>query len=308
MKSSYDIVIVGGGPAGITAGIYAAYDGNDAVIIEKNKLFWIPENHVNLLGKLEGYPGFVNKATGTELKKKFLESLGEMKVPYYEKVSVESIKTTTDGRFNLTVSNNKIVCANAVIMCTGTKPRNILDSEYNNVHYFAYGNYKQYVGKEVIVVGCRNSGATAAIYLANHGLRVTIVEKQQKPPAKQKHLDKLKTLGVNIVCGAEISKVFPDQGKVISVTIKTDGSVKQTKVAAMYYYVGIEAENKLLSSLSIATDSNGYIKTNTDCTTSIPGLFVAGDLCGGLKHIVKASGQGAQAAYSANNYIISSLN
>lgn len=306
MKHSYDIVIIGGGPAGITAGIYAAYDGNDVVIFEKNKLFWIPENHINLLNKVEGYPGFVNRANGTDMKTRFLDSLDQMDVPYEENIEVTSINALSDKNFEVRIKDGKNIIAKTVILATGTRPRNLLGANYNNVYYFAYENYKKYVGKNVVVVGCRNSGATAAIYLASHGLSVTMIEKQPKPPAKNKHISKLRELGVKILCNSTITNVVESKNIIDEVQVESAGKSKRLPVSALYYYVGVEPVNEPAKQLNIMLGSDGYILTDTECKTSIPGFFVAGDLCGGLKHIVKASGQGAQAAYSANSYLLRS--
>lgn len=202
VDKSYNIGIIGGGPAGITAGIYAKYDGNKPIIFEAKTLAWNPEKHVNLLDKLEGFPGLLNTVNGTELITKFKNSLRDMNVDYLEHCRVTAV-ASRKNEFIIS-TNKKQYNVKTVIIATGTNPIKPNLTLKDDIYYYAYDNYKKYINKEVIVLGSRNSGSTAAIYLARKGLKVTIIEIKDKVQAKEKHTKFFKNLGIKTITGATI--------------------------------------------------------------------------------------------------------
>ncbi len=305
MIDKYNIIIVGGGPAGIAAGIYGKYDGNNPLILEEKTLAWIPENHVNLLDKLEGFPGLLNTVNGNELIDRFKHSLSEMEVEYKENSRVNSI-IRQGSEFIVKTDTNKYKTT-AVVLATGTLPLELpetLVGDYKkDVFYFAYDKFQDYIGKEVVVLGSRNSGSTAAIYLAEHGVRVTIIEIKPEVQAKEKHTKYFKGLGIRTITDAKVTKLSGKNKKLETVSYLKDGKNYDINCRAIFCYIGIVPNIKLASSLGVKLDENNYAVTNFYQTTDIDGVFVAGDMCGDLKHIVAASGQGAKAAYNINKYL-----
>ncbi len=304
----YNIIIVGGGPAGIAAGIYGKYDGNTPLIIEEKSLAWIPENHVNLLNKLEGFPGLLNTVNGSELVARFRHSLREMDVEYTEGVRVNSIKRRDAG---FVVSTDSIdYLTRAIVLATGTIPRqlpqDITEKYTNDIYYFALDNYKKYIGKNVVVLGSRNSGSTAALYLARHGLNVTILEIKPVIQAKEKHTQYFEGLGIKTITGARITRLGGRKGTLGNISYIIDGRTFRIDCAALFCYIGVVPNVGLAQSLKVELDENQYAVTNFYQTTNEKGVFVAGDICGDLKHIIAASGQGAKAAYNINKFFSAS--
>jgi len=309
----YNVVVVGGGPAGIAAGIYAKYDGNNPIILEAKTLAWIPENHINLLGRVEGLPGLINRVGGTELKEMFIDSLSEMNVEYREHTAVESITRAKNGEFRIGTATGAVYRTKAAIICTGTEPKQLSckgsDKFKNCIHYFAYNDFRKYLAgnKKVVVLGSRNSGATAAIYLAKNGLSVTIVEIKDAVQAKEKHTKQFGALGIKVITGAAIESLNGHK-KLESATLRLqDNGVKEIPVDGIYCYIGVKASDKLLRMLGLKMGANGFFQTDFFQRSAIPGLFVAGDLCGDLKHIVASTGQGAKAAYNVNKFLRSNV-
>lgn len=306
MNNDFNIAIIGGGPAGVSAGIYSKYDGNNPIILEAKKIAWIPENHINLLERIEGFPGLLNTINGTELVDMFRNSLSEMQVEYRENEKVIGIEETSNGF--IAVTSSIIYKVDTVIIATGTKPLlpsvQIDNKALSNIHLFAYDTYQPYIGKNVTILGSRNSGSTAAIYLAKRGVKVTVIELKKTVQAKLKHTQHFESLGIKVITGANVNKVKVGTQDNLEVFYKKEGKLSRIHCAAMYSYIGVAPENKLAKSLGVAVDSNGYALTSFHQTTDQKGVFVAGDLCGDLKHVVAACGQGAKAAYNANKYII----
>ncbi|HRN97046.1 MAG TPA: NAD(P)/FAD-dependent oxidoreductase [Candidatus Saccharibacteria bacterium] len=302
----YNIAIIGGGPAGIAAGIYSKYDGNNPIIFERRTLAWIPENHINLLGKLEGLPGLLNTVDGTQLVEKFRHSLSEMEVEYHENSEVADIRTSNTGF--VVQAKNMLYQVQALIIATGTNPKKLSPTIVNGfdgyIHYFALNLYGHYVSKKVVVLGSRNSGSTAAIYLARHGVKVTILEIKSEAQAKEKHTKHFAPLGIRVITGAEVKLLNGKNGKLRSVNYIKDNKEYSLDCVAVFCYIGVTPENTIANNLGVSLDDTGYAKTDFFQSTNIPGIFIAGDVCGDLKHIVAANGQGAKAAYNVNKYLL----
>jgi len=304
MIDKYNIIIVGGGPAGISAGIYGKYDGNNPLILEEKTLAWIPENHVNLLDKLEGFPGLLNTVNGDELIKKFKHSLSEMEVEYKENTRVYSIKR--HGSSFIVKTGVEQYKTKAIVLATGTLPLelpdNLVQDYKKDIYYFAYDKFQDYIGKEVVVLGSRNSGSTAAIYLAENGVKVTIIEIKPEVQAKEKHTKYFNGLGIRTITNAKVEKLVGKDNKLEKVTYIKDGKYYDIDCKAIFCYIGVVPNVKLAKSLGVKLDENNYVETNFYQSSNVEGIFVAGDMCGDLKHIIAASGQGAKAAYNVNKY------
>ncbi len=304
--SKIDIAIIGGGPAGISAAIYASYDGNSCTIFEEHTLAWIPEKHINILPGIEGFPGLTNKIKGTELVSMYRESLAFMNVVPQEHEKVLTIERL--GPDYCIKTTNKKYSAKSVILCTGTIPKklNLLDEgKYANksLHYFCYGQEEKYRGKRVLVVGGRNSGATTAKYLAKNEAMVTIIEIKDRLQAKEKHTSKFVSLGIQVITSASVTKLVGKNGILTGVELLSNGKNLNRDYHAVFVCIGVDPNNKLALSLGVEVDHYGYVLVDNKQQTNIPGVFAAGDLCGNLKHVVAASGQGGTAAYIANQYI-----
>ncbi len=302
-----DIAIIGGGPAGGTASIYGVYDGNTVVVFEERTLCWLPENHINLLERMEGFPTLVNRVNGAEFVAKFRDSLNQMNVIPNEQEKVMSINKT--DKFFQVETTNRHYDARAVILATGTTPKTLgltgeTEFAQRNVHYFAFGLGETYRGKRVAVLGSRNSGSTAAIYLAKAGAKVTIFELKDTLQAKPKHTDRYAPLGIKTITGARVITLNGEK-RLTSINYVKDNLELEFACDGLFVYIGIDAKNSLAKSLGAECDEQGYVLVNKRQETNVPGVLAAGDLTGGLKHAVAASGEGATAAYFTNAYLMS---
>lgn len=305
-QSRIDIAIIGGGPAGISAAVYASYDGNSCVVFEEHTLAWIPEKHINILIGIEGFPGLTNKINGTELVSMYRESLAFMNVIPQEQERVLGIEHAQQ-HFCIRTTRKEYI-AKSIILCTGTIPKKLNipnEDKYagKSLHYFCYGEENKYVGKKVLVVGGRNSGATAAKYLAKNGVKVTIIEIKDSLQAKEKHTQDFKKLGIKAITSTSISKLIGEDETLTGVELKSSNKTLHEKYDAVFVYIGVEPNNQLAFSLGVQVDDYGYVIVDNKQQTNIQGVFAAGDLCGNLKHVIAASGQGGTAAYIANQYI-----
>jgi len=309
-SKNIDVAIIGGGPAGISAAIYTAYDGSVPMIFEAKTLAWIPELHINLLTKIEGFPGLINQINGTKLVDMYKQSLIEMNIS--ENIVYEEIQTLVKRGtgFHLSTGKNQYI-PRCVILCTGTTPKKLAlanEDKFSktNLYYFAYKVAEGYENKKVVVVGSRNSGSTAAKYLARLGAKVTIIEIKDRAQAKEKHTKHFAPLGINLVTSTQIISLN-GQTQLESITIKhlDTNTSEDISLDALFVYIGVDPNNKLALNLGVETDDMGFVKVNSKQETNIPGVLAAGDLCGNLKHVIAASGQGATAAYNANKYLVS---
>ena len=233
-----------------------------------------------------------------------------MHVTPVEHASVLGIKKNKQF-FDLKIragQNNFTKCVKSIILCTGTKPKKLeLKQEEKfakkNIHYFAFPLGSKYAGKNVIVVGSRNSGSTAALYLAKHGAKVTIIEIKDRVQAKNKHTKHFQKLYIEVLTSARIIKLN-GLNKLEEIVIQQDKKKIKKKLDGLFVYIGINPNTFLADSLGVKKNQDGFIQVNAKQETNIPGVYAAGDVCGNLKHIVAASGQGATAAYCANNFLL----
>ncbi|EKD94322.1 MAG: hypothetical protein ACD_26C00117G0001, partial [uncultured bacterium] len=203
-----DIAIIGGGPAGISAAIYSKYIGKSFKLFEKKTIGWIPESHINLTNDLQGLPALLHTINGTQLIEMYNNSLNKMNILPIENTKISEIRKE-GGIFILINEKGNEFHAKSIILTTGTTPRKLGisgEEETENIYYFAYGYADKYKGEDVIVFGSRNSGATAAMYLAERGVRVTIIELKDSIQAKPQYIERLKRLGVNIMLSSKVEK------------------------------------------------------------------------------------------------------
>jgi thioredoxin reductase (NADPH) len=308
IKRVVDFLIIGGGPAGVTAGIYACQDKAKFLLIEEKQNCWFVKESVNSHYFVDGFTGSNKKMTGSKLQKNFIEHYLRLggKVLKEKVLSLDK----KDNKF-VVKTNKSNICARAVILASGTKPKSLYVNNINKfksqVHFYCTVSGKNYIGKNVIVVGGRNSGAVAACYLSDLGCKPTLVELQKKLPAKGKYQKWLAQRKIRILTSAKLVEVrgrrklqqviieFGEQNKIISIL-----------VAGIFVYIGRQAN---LDFLKICLDKNedGYLLVDYFNQTSCPGLFAAGDVTCKLKQIITACGDGANAYYFTKKHLESKL-
>ncbi len=290
----YDIIIIGAGPGGLTAGIYAGRAGLNALILDKGQC----GGTANTAPLVENFPGF-DKIPGMDLMKNISEQ-AKMYCEIQEFVNVECIEKGIGHSFNLTTNKGKYTCM-YLIFATGSKHKT-LDvpgvAEFNGrgVSYCAVCDGNFFVGQEVIIVGGGNSAATEALYLNRIGVKCSIVHRRNQLRCDIKLQEDLANNGINIYWDSVLSEVRGDM-RVEEAVIKNRLTGEETvlNVGGVFIAVGNEPNSQLAPNLDVELDDFGYIMTNEHMESNIEGVYAIGDVTGGAKQIVVAAGHGATA-------------
>ena len=297
----YDIVIVGAGPAGLTAGIYAGREGLKSLIIEKN----VRGGNANTAPVILNYPGF-KSISGLELLKK----MGEQAEKYIEIREDEELLDVlkTDNRFLLTTNNSKY-SAKAIIFCSGTTYRKLGvkgEEEFigKGISYCSICDGMLFKDKDVVVVGGGNSAAEHALHLHDIGVNVTIIHRRDELRAQQFLKDKLMEKGIPILWNTVLTEIKGDMFlKSIDIHNKETGKDKELMVNGIFIAVGELPNSSIANSLGVEINSNKYIVTDKNQKTKIDGVYAAGDVTGGVNQLVVSCGEGAIAAVNAYTYV-----
>lgn len=301
-KKTYDVLIIGSGPAGLNAGLYAKRKGLEVGIIGRKN-----GGQVIDTTSVENYLGFEFE-TGEGLIKAFNAHVNTLKIPMLKDIDVISIqKNALD--FEVTLSTQETLIAKSVILATGSKPRhlNVKGEEAfagRGVAYCAICDGPLFEGLDVVVAGGGNSAVEAAIDLSKIANSVTVVHRSQFR-ADKILVDKLVTLeNVKILLETEILEVFGEQlVKGIYVKDKKTGETSTIEVSGVFVEIGYLPNSGFVKDF-VDLNDRGEIIVNALNETSLSGVFAAGDVTETpYKQIIVAASEGAKAALSANDYI-----
>ena len=296
-----DLVIIGGGPAGLTTAIYATRAGLDCVVVEKANL----GGQVSITPVVENYPGFMRIGG-----KSLVDMIAQQAVQYADVHVGESVAEVTrekkDGRFYLK-TNYAIYIAKGIVIATGAEHRH-LDAPGAQTFYGRGVSYCATCdgfffkgGKSVVVVGGGNTAVTDALYLHNLGAKVTLVHRRDALRADRQLQDSLKQTDIPILWNSEVREIKGDKA-VRSVTIEDvrTGAKREMSVDGVFIGIGYAPSAGIAKTLGVELDAQGYIKADlTTMRTSVPLVYAAGDITGGMKQIVVAVAQGSMAAMTA---------
>lgn len=298
---TFDLAIVGAGPAGFTAGIYAGRSGLRTVILEKQ----MAGGQVVISPSIENWPG-ETEISGPDLSMKFREHAGR----YVEIREFSEVVSVSGKRPFVIGTPEGEIKAKALVIATGAEHRKIgVPGEEalggRGISYCATCDGFFFKGKEVIVIG---GGATAllyAIYLNNIGCKVKLVHRRDEFRGEKALQDQVRSLNIELVLNSVVEEFIGDEqlDRVKLRNIKT-GEVSEMKIDGAFVAVGEIPMNEIARSLGIKLDIEGYIEVDRRMSTSVPGVFAAGDITGGLKQIVVAAGEGAIAGTSAFEYLM----
>lgn len=297
MERQYDLVIVGAGPAGLTAALYASRAGLKTVIIENGA----PGGKLVKTHQISNYPG-VKTLAGTDLAMSMLEQAISFGAAYeYGDVS------KVDENKNVYLSDGTVIEAKAVLVATGTKERllNIPGEQENigrGVSFCAVCDGAFFKDKDVVVIGGGNSALEESIYLTNFAKSVTIVIRRDVFRAEKQIQDQIESNAKIRIIKKHIPKeVLSENGKVSGIVLE-DVDTKQTQVVecqGIFPYVGQDPMSMCLEGLGV-TDEKGYVLVDENMETKIPGIYAAGDvLSKTLRQVVTATNDGAIAAQHA---------
>jgi len=296
----YDIIIVGAGPGGLTAGIYAGRQGTKTLILDKNLAGGIGRE----VPEMENYPGF-DLVSGLELAEKMKDQCVK-NVELHENEGVNTIEKIEDTDYNFKVeSDEHSYLTKTVIIATGSSHQQLNipgEEEFKGrgVSYCATCDGMFFAGKDIAMVGGGNSALQEAVFLSNLGCNVTVIHRREEFRAEQYLQDKLKEKGIKTIMNATVEEIKGDM-LVNSITIKDkeSGELKDLEVNGVFISVGYKPHTKLAEELGVDLDKNNQIITDKNQKTNIDYVYSAGDVCGGVKQWVVACGEGAIAATSA---------
>ena len=288
-----DLVVIGGGPAGLAAGIYAERSGLKAAVIERDAL----GGQVALTPIVENYPGFTS--VGGKTLVDIMVSHALQYVQIYPGEEVLEIEPGTPIRVKTSRREFK---TRAVLLATGAKHRNLgVPGESRlsgkGVSYCATCDGPLFKGKKVIMVGGGSSAVTEALHLFHQGVDVTLVHRRDSLRAQDVLAKQLEANNIPIVWNTEVKEIFgKDRVQEVSLTNNQSGEQSRIEVNGVFIAIGYEPSVGLARNIGIELNEEGFIKHDEKHRTNIPGIYSAGDVEGGYKQIVTATGQGSAAA------------
>lgn len=297
------LIIIGGGPAGLSAGIYAMRMGISTLLIERAASGGLAA----VADRIENYPGFPKGIKGMDLTKNFEDQAKEygLETDWDSVVSVQ-----TSGKTKKIVCEEKTFDAKAVIIASGTELKKLGvpgEDEFlgRGVSYCATCDGPFYKNKKVLVVGGGNSALEEAVFLTNFASMVTVVHRRDKLRADK--ILELRARGnpkIYFVLDSEVERI-DGTDKVESATLINKKTGKKNKVAAdgVFVFIGYTPNTSFLNG-QLKVDDKGFIITDPEMKTSLPGIFAAGDVRSKeLRQVVTAASDGATAAASTYKYL-----
>jgi thioredoxin reductase (NADPH) len=307
MRERYDVVIIGAGPAGLTAGIYAARGGMDVAILERAS----PGGQAVITDLIENYPGFPDGISGfdlAELVRSQAEAFGA-EIATAEVVKIED-DAASEGKIIRTAEGSD-VSALAVIIATGAVYRTLgIPGEGKllgrGVSTCATCDAPLYRDKHVVVVGGGNTAIQESLFLAKFVSKLTLVHRRDRLRAAKVLQDRIFELGPKVEFRwNSVATRITGEGAVSGVSIENvqTGEKETVGCDGVFIFIGFTPNSEFARGY-VETDESGYIVTNEKMATSVDGVFACGDVRKSpLKQVVAACGEGAVAAFSAQHYV-----
>ncbi|WP_163338001.1 NAD(P)/FAD-dependent oxidoreductase [Desulfopila sp. IMCC35008] len=303
MKSQYDLVVIGGGIAGMTAAIYGARSNLSTLVIEQE----VCGGLANWTHTVENFPSH-QSIGGMDLMDSVKDQMLALGANLIEVVEIEGLEL--EGELKKISTDEGDFFARAVVLAMGRKPIMLpVDTDWDeHIHYCSLCDGNFYKDKDVVVVGGGNSAFDESLYLEGLGVKsITIVEAMENCPAaettQQKALD---TGKFTIMTGTKLTAIEP-QGSSALVDLENveSGEKEQIKTDGMFVFIGQKPATDSLSE-QIKTDKYGYIMVTEDMNTPIPGVFAAGDIISKrYRQLTTAMSDGTIAALEAHRYLCS---
>ena len=299
----YDTIIIGAGPAGMTAALYAARSNLKVALLERG----IPGGQMNNTADIENYPGYAN-ISGPELAEKMFEPLENLGVEHLFGL-VEKIEDR--GDFKEIVTEDERFEAKTVIIASGANHRHLGvpgEEDYNSrgVSYCAVCDGAFFRDEDLLVVGGGDSAVEEAIFLTRFAKSVTIVHRRDELRAQKVLQDRaFANEKIRFVWDSVVESIHGDERKVTGVTFKNvkTGETSQADFGGIFIYVGLDPVSEFAKDLGI-TDEAGWILTDHQMKTSVAGIYAVGDVRQkDLRQITTAVGDGAIASQEAYKYL-----
>jgi len=299
----YDTIIIGAGPAGMTAALYAARSNLKVALLERG----IPGGQMNNTADIENYPGYAN-ISGPELAEKMFEPLENLGVEHLFGL-VEKIEDR--GDFKEIITEDERFEAKTVIIASGANHRHLGvrgEEDFNSrgVSYCAVCDGAFFRDEDLLVVGGGDSAVEEAIFLTRFAKSVTIVHRRDELRAQKVLQDRaFANEKIRFVWDSVVESIHGDERKVTGVTFKNvkTGELSQAEFGGIFIYVGLDPVSEFAKDLGI-TDEAGWILTDHQMKTSVAGIYAVGDVRQkDLRQITTAVGDGAIASQEAYKYL-----
>jgi thioredoxin reductase (NADPH) len=295
----YDLVIVGGGPAGLAAAIYAAREGIDAIVVDAGGL----GGQAGVTERIDNYPGFPEGVGGGELADRFIAQAKRYGVELLSAVSVTGIAPD----LGVTLSTGATIGAGAVLIATGSSYRRLGvpgedDLIGSGVHFCATCDGPFYRGsKQLVVIGGGNSALEEGLFLTQFADRITLLERSSSLRASKLLQDKVRHHAqFDIALDTSVKSMSSADGK--PVLELSDGSTLHPD--GVFVFIGLDPNTKWLGTGTVELDKWGFITTNAAFATSMPGVYAAGDVrAGATKQLGSAVGDGIAALIAIRSYL-----
>lgn len=305
MKSHYQLVILGGGPAGLSAGLYAARARLDHVLLEKGA----PGGQVLLTDWVDNYPGFPEGLSGFDLVDKMTEHANRFDL---NTVTKEVVKVDLDDSIKkkLVFDDGKIITCDSLVICTGAKANTLnvpgeKELTGKGVSYCGTCDAPFYRNMNVAVVGGGNTAVQEANYLTKFASKVTIIHRRDELRAtKVVQEAAFKNEKIDFIWNSQVTSIEGDNGVEAIKLLDNDGKESTLKVDGVFILIGVTPNSETLPLEKLNADKWGFIPVDTETKTCIDGVMAAGDIQSkDVRQIVNAAGEGAVAVLAAEHYL-----
>ena len=301
----YDLIVVGSGPAGLTAALYAAREGLDTLVVERAGV----GGQAGITELLDNYPGFPEGVSGAEFADRLRAQAEKFGVEILSAMEVTAVKA--DGRYKcVTTGDGEDYRAGAVLLALGSTYRRLgVPGEEDfigaGVHFCATCDGAFYRGKEVLVVGGGNSAGEESIFLTKFASKVTIVTRDPELTASRVVQEKVAENDKIEVQTGTTPAEFKGDSRLRSVVLHDVDSGEDREVSpdGVFVFIGLSPNSELVKDV-VKLDEFGFVQTDMSLQTSMPGVFAAGDVrAGSTKQAASAAGEGAAVALSIRRYL-----
>jgi thioredoxin reductase (NADPH) len=305
-RTFYDLLIIGGGPTGLAAAIYAAREGIDSLVIEKSAL----GGQAGVTERIDNYPGFPDGVGGGELADLMIRHARRYDVELLSAVGVKSLKRQ-DGNVLVTSEKDDEYCGPAAILATGTTYRRLGAPGEDaligaGIHFCATCDGPFYKGaEELVVIGGGNSGLEEGLFLSRFAKKIRIIEYQPQLNASQLLQEKVRSRPqFEVHTNTEVTE-FQGDGRLSGIVARDRGSGEERVFhpAAAFVFIGMDPNTSFLKG-TLDLDRWGFVVTDDTLQTTLPGVFAAGDVrAGSTKQLGAAVGEGITALLMVRQYL-----
>ncbi|MDP9181014.1 MAG: thioredoxin-disulfide reductase [Chloroflexota bacterium] len=301
----YDLIVIGSGPAGLTAALYAAREGIDTLVIERGGV----GGQAGITERLDNFPGFPEGISGSEFADRLRQQAERFGVEILQAQEVTEVSLDDEYRCVKTSDGKEYSCW-AVLLALGSTYRRLeIPGEDDfigaGVHFCATCDGPFYRDKEVLVVGGGNSAGEESIFLTKFASKVTIVTRDPDLTASQIVAEKVReSPQIEVITNTSPAE-FKGKNRLETVVLKNaqTGELSEMPVAGVFVFIGLTPNTGLVKGM-VEMDKWGFLLTGAALQTSVPGLFAAGDCRGGsTKQAASAAGEGAAAALGIRRFL-----